>query len=200
MFLHFHSCSSFYPVPLFLLFLPYPAFSSPLLPVYLLSLFSLSLGDNTKWPTRVDMSLNPNTVNQSLWANSTWQIGDIFLIFPQKTGFYNSCKLSPLILETICMKCQNLFSGKNKEYILKCHLLIFLPRVLSVKNCQVSGKQCRPRSGLTLFTPVCQPKYLGWIWVQLIKTLLAMAGRAGPSKTLIPTPKVWVNEILHIQG
>ena len=26
--------------------------------------FSLSLGDDTKWPTRVDMSLDPNTINQ----------------------------------------------------------------------------------------------------------------------------------------
>ena len=30
------------------------------------SLFPLSLGDDTKWPTRVDVSLNPNTINQSL--------------------------------------------------------------------------------------------------------------------------------------
>ena len=41
--------------------LPCPSLSSLLLS--LLSLFSLSLGDNTKWPTRVDMSLNPNTIN-----------------------------------------------------------------------------------------------------------------------------------------
>ena len=52
LFLHFHSCSSFFPVPL----------SSPLLS--LLSLFSHSLGDDTKWPSRVDVSLNPNTINQ----------------------------------------------------------------------------------------------------------------------------------------
>ena len=44
-------------------FLPYPSLSSPLLS--LLSPFSLSLGDDTKWPTRVDVSLNPNTINQS---------------------------------------------------------------------------------------------------------------------------------------
>ena len=37
--------------------------SSPLLS--LLSIFSLSLGDNKKLPTRVDVSLNPNTINQS---------------------------------------------------------------------------------------------------------------------------------------
>ena len=54
LFLHFHSCS----------FLPCPSLSSLLLS--LLSLFSLSLGDNTKWPTRVDVSLNPNTINQSI--------------------------------------------------------------------------------------------------------------------------------------
>ena len=42
LFLYFHSCSSFFPVP---------ALSSPLLS--LLSLFSLSLGDGTKQPTRV---------------------------------------------------------------------------------------------------------------------------------------------------
>ena len=47
------------------LFLPCPSLSSPLLS--LLSLFSLSLGDDTKWPTRVDVSLNPNTINQLSW-------------------------------------------------------------------------------------------------------------------------------------
>ena len=55
LFLHFHSCS----------FLPCPSLSSLLLS--LLSLFSLSLGDDTKWPTRVDVSLNPNTINQSVF-------------------------------------------------------------------------------------------------------------------------------------
>ena len=46
------------------LFLPCPSLSSPLLS--LLSLFSLSLGDDTKWPSRVDVSLNPNTINQMM--------------------------------------------------------------------------------------------------------------------------------------
>ena len=44
-----------------------PSLSSPLLS--LLSLFSLSLGDDTKRPTRVDMSFNPNTINQSPGLN-----------------------------------------------------------------------------------------------------------------------------------
>ena len=55
LFLHFYSCSSFFPVHLLI--------PSPLLSI--LSLFSLFLGDDTKWPTRVDMSLNPNSINQS---------------------------------------------------------------------------------------------------------------------------------------
>ena len=56
----------------------------------------------------------------------------IFSYFSQKTGFDISCKLSPL--ETICMKCQNLFFGKNKKNISVCHLLKILPRVLSIKS------------------------------------------------------------------
>ena len=62
LFLHFHSCSSFFP-SLF--------FSS--LPLSLLSLFSLSLGDDAKWPTRVDVSLNPNTINQLLPYAFVWE-------------------------------------------------------------------------------------------------------------------------------
>ena len=61
-----------------------------------------------------------------LWAISADDKHDIFPYFFQKTGFGSSCKLSPL--ETICMKCQNMFSGK------KCRLLKFLPSVLSLKR------------------------------------------------------------------
>ena len=44
------------------------------------------------------------------------QIDDIFSYFSRKTGFDISCKLSPM--ETICMKCQILFSGTNKKNII----------------------------------------------------------------------------------
>ena len=47
----------------------------------------------------------------TLRANLT---DDIFFYFNQTTGSDISCKLSPL--ETICMKCQNLFAGENKFY------------------------------------------------------------------------------------
>ena len=50
------------------LFLPCSCFSSPLLS--LLSLFSLSLGDDTKWPTRVDVLLNPNTIQKKKMLQS----------------------------------------------------------------------------------------------------------------------------------
>ena len=46
------------------LFLSYPCLSSHLLS--LLSLFSLSLGDDTKWPTWSDVSLNSNTIKINL--------------------------------------------------------------------------------------------------------------------------------------
>ena len=51
-----------------------------------------------------------------------------FSYFFHKIGFDISCKLSK---ETICMKCQILFSMKNKN-ISKCHLLNFLPSMLSI--------------------------------------------------------------------
>ena len=50
-----------------------------------------------------------------------------FSYFSQKTAFDISCKLSPM--ETICMKCQILFSGKNKKNISLCRLLKILPSV-----------------------------------------------------------------------
>ena len=68
----------------------------------------------------------------SLGEFNSRQIGDTFLIFPRKTGFDILCKLSPV--ETICMKCQILFSGKNRKSILKCHLLKILSSMPSVKN------------------------------------------------------------------
>ena len=50
LFCHFLSFSSFSPIPLF--------------HSTIASLFSLPLGDDIKWPTRIDVSLNPKTINQ----------------------------------------------------------------------------------------------------------------------------------------
>ena len=59
---------------------------------------------------------------------SRWYGKLIFSDFSQKTGFDIPCKLSSL--KTICMKCQNLFSGENKKNISKCCLLKFFPTCL----------------------------------------------------------------------
>ena len=61
-------------------FLPRPSFSSPLLShLSLYYLFSFSQGDNTEWPTKVDISVNPNTINpiptwpEVLWFNKLYR-------------------------------------------------------------------------------------------------------------------------------
>ena len=69
---------------LLFLFLLCPSLSSFLLS--LLSLFSLSLGDDTKWPTRVDVSFNPNTIDQ--W-DCLSQYYEVFLNIIAKTYLYN---------------------------------------------------------------------------------------------------------------
>ena len=56
------------------------------------------------------------------------------------------------------MKCQILFSGKNKKNISKCRLLKILPRVLSVKAvvfilCELVATQCG--AFIFVFCPVC---------------------------------------------
>ena len=56
--------------------------------------------------------------------------GDM-LIFSQKTGFDISCKLSPL--ETICMKCQIVFSGKIRKNITNLSSAELAQRVVKVK-------------------------------------------------------------------
>ena len=52
------------------LLLPCPFLSSPLLS--LLILFFLALGEDTKWHTRIDVSLNPSTINQSINQSIMW--------------------------------------------------------------------------------------------------------------------------------
>ena len=76
--------------------------------------------------------------NTALWVKfSADDIWNIFSYFYQKTCFDISCKLSPM--ETICMKWQILFSGKNKKKIIKVSSAEFAHTVLKVK-----GQQCVP--------------------------------------------------------
>ena len=55
---------------------------------------------------------------------------EIFFLFFLKTSFDNPCKLSPV--ETICMKCQALFSGEDKKTI-SYHLLNYSLKMGNVK-------------------------------------------------------------------
>ena len=74
-------------------------------------------------------SINLNRYH-SLGIFSRRQIDNILSYLSQKIGFNISCKLSS---EAICMKCQNLFSGKNKIFFFfNLHLLTILPTALSV--------------------------------------------------------------------
>ena len=68
---YFFCFFTFIPVPLSSLSLS----PSPLLSI--LSLFSLFLGDDTKWPTRVDVSLNPNSINQSEFGHFQLNLSEI---------------------------------------------------------------------------------------------------------------------------
>ena len=96
------------------LFLPCRSLSSPLLP-----LFSLSLGDDTKWPTRVDVSLNPNTIKTFFQPKVL-----ISTYFPGKDMLWYSLELSwwDASLETPHQGnsneySQHMFSWKNKKNI-----------------------------------------------------------------------------------
>ena len=65
------------------------------------------------------------------WANSADdKLVIFFSYFSQKTAFVISCKLFPM--ETICMKCQILFPGKNKKNTSKYRLPKILPSVRSI--------------------------------------------------------------------
>ena len=60
---------------------------------------------------------------------SSQHFGIYFHIFPRKQAltFHANC-----LQETICMKCQNLFSGKNKKIIINLLSVEFAQRVVKV--------------------------------------------------------------------
>ena len=68
----------------------------------------------------------------TLVKSTTDNILKHFSYFSQKTGFDSSCKLSPM--ETICMKCQILFSGKNKKTIANLSSTELVKRVIKVNQ------------------------------------------------------------------
>ena len=70
------------------------------------------------------------SINQNLPLSGLIQLAKYISYFSQKTGFDITWKLSPL--ETIYMKCLNLFPGENMKNIQKCHMLKILPRLQSI--------------------------------------------------------------------
>ena len=75
-------------------------------------------------PKNITITITTGLIQQMI----NWLYSYIF----QKAGFDSSCILSPL--ETICINCQILFSGKQKKDISARRLLKILPRVLSVNG------------------------------------------------------------------
>ena len=68
-------------------------------------------------PTDIAVVREATGINTALWvkfsADGILKYFSYFFKQQNKTGFDISCKL-----ETVCMKCQNLFSGKNKINII----------------------------------------------------------------------------------
>ena len=99
------------------------------------------------WNNKKDQVQTGSLTFTTLWAFSADdKMMLFFLFFPENRIWHfmqivslgdNLHEMSNPVFwekETICMKCQILFSGKNKKNISKCRLLKILPRVLSVKQ------------------------------------------------------------------
>ena len=97
----------------------------------------LSIYANRADPDQTDMVSFKLTL---LWADSADdKLIIFFLFFSQKIGFDISYKLSPW--EIICMKCQILFSGKNKKNISEFCLLKFSPTIVLLNKLSVIIKK-----------------------------------------------------------
>ena len=70
-------------------------------------------------------------LNHSVGLFSRRRTDDIFFFFPKSKKEMTFQAIFPL--ETICMKCQNPFSGEEKNISI-CRLLEHLPRLLSVDS------------------------------------------------------------------
>ena len=97
-----------------------------------LAKYNWEVGVLQKWlceqkrPSRGHLSL-------ALWVKfSADYILKYFSQFSLKSGFDISCKLSPM--ETICMKCQILFSGKNKKNVINLSSVELAKTVVKVKE------------------------------------------------------------------
>ena len=81
---------------------------------------------------------------------------------------------------SICMKCQILFSGKNKKNISKCRLLKILPRVLSVK----AKKYIAEQTNKALFALIKKSRSLILSFDLQIQSTLVISNSKGLSEIL----------------
>ena len=119
------------------------------------------------------------TLRLALWVKfSADDILKYFSYFSQKTGFDISCKLS--LKETICMKCQILFSGKNKKNNIILSSAENAQRVLKVKQCWKRQKIPNHHHGisalffglfLVLLQGILNSLFALVVWLQLQRVL-----------------------------
>ena len=94
---------------------------------------------------------------QSLGFSEDEKLVILFLFFPGNRIWH--------FVQVIWMKGQNLFPGKNKKYLSKCHMLKIIPRVLSMNGTyfpwlcfspwafMVYGSSRDPKFSIFLITP-----------------------------------------------
>ena len=60
--------------------------------------------------------------------------------------------------ETVCIKCQSLFAGKNKKNISKCHLLELLPSIVSANTILIYSRLSLFQTRLSRITAYLEVK------------------------------------------
>ena len=116
--------------------------------------------------SKQDVTIHANCL---LRRQYVWQVKSFFFFFFQKTGFDNSCKLSPQ--ETVWMKCQILFPGKNKKkhemHSIKVRKVISTVRnEMKLSTLVMLNKDATPTSNfqpIRLFNPDCWYKVTYWM-------------------------------------
>ena len=90
----------------------------------------------------------------TLGKNFSRQLFEIFFLFFPKIGFDILCKLSPM--ETICIKCQILFSGKNTKNVISLSSAELGQRVITfnvISGVHLTLKDLLPPSTYFRFNP-----------------------------------------------
>ena len=112
---------------------------------------------------------------------------EIYLVFFLESRFWHFMQIVLSPQETICMKCQILFSGKNKKKnCQKCHLLNFLPSMLNVTI------------GLNVGT--IRPDHTNSNIYPNYSDRRAKANSVGPAQMLQDRNLIWIYIVTHPAG